>query len=547
MKIKIFNLLKGICFALLCTFSLSVFAQNITVRGTVSDASGEPLIGVTVQVEGESTGTVTDLDGRFTLTNVPSNATLLVTYVGMQPQSIKLNGRTTLSVTMVEDTEILEEVVVVGFGQQKKESVVGAIAQTTSKVLERTGGVTSLGQALTGNLPGVVTMTTTGKPGEEDPEITIRGVSSWNGSTPLILVDGVERPMSGIDINSVATISVLKDASATAVFGVRGANGVILITTKRGEEGKANVDINVNTTMKTYSKLPELMDSYDALMLRNRVIENELGYAPSQWVNYRPQDIINKYRYPANLEEFERYPNVNWVDELLKDVATSYNANVNVSGGTRFVKYFASLDYAHEGDIYKQFDNNRGYKTGFGYDRINVRSNMDFSLTKSTTLRVNLSGSHAVSKGTNYFAYENLVWAAFYGIAPDMFRPKYSDGSFGYYHPNPSQATTNSMEDLSVNGVGYTTSDRLYTDFTLEQNLGFITKGLSIQGRLAFDNSFQELNRGIDDTNDWEDNPHKWIDPETGQVYTDVTVDGNNKFDYQNNIAWMTGAGSVNS
>lgn len=339
----------------------------------------------------------------------------------------------------------------------------------------------------------------------------------------------------------------MKDASATAVFGVRGANGVILITTKRGEEGKANVDINVNTTMKTYSKLPELMDSYDALMLRNRVIENELGYAPSQWVNYRPQDIINKYRYPANLEEFERYPNVNWVDELLKDVATSYNANVNVSGGTRFVKYFASLDYAHEGDIYKQFDNNRGYKTGFGYDRINVRSNMDFSLTKSTTLRVNLSGSHAVSKGTNYFAYENLVWAAFYGIAPDMFRPKYSDGSFGYYHPNPSQATTNSMEDLSVNGVGYTTSDRLYTDFTLEQNLGFITKGLSIQGRLAFDNSFQELNRGIDDTNDWEDNPHKWIDPETGQVYTDVTVDGNNKFDYQNNIAWMTGAGSVNS
>ena len=547
MKRRISNLLQGICFTLLCTFSLTAYAQNVTVRGTVVDASGESLIGVTVQVEGESTGTVTDLDGRFVLLNVPSSATLLVTYVGMQPQSIPLNGRTTLSVTMMEDSEMLEEVIVVGFGQQRKESVVGAIAQTNAKVLERTGGVSSLGQALTGNLPGVVTMTTSGKPGEEDPEITIRGVSSWNGSAPLILVDGVERPMSGIDINSVATISVLKDASATAIFGVRGANGVILITTKRGEEGKANVDINVSTTMKTYSKLPELMDSYDALMLRNRVIENELGYAPNQWVNYRPHDIINKYRNPANLEEFERYPNVNWVDELLKDVATSYNANVNVSGGTRFVKYFASLDYAHEGDIYKQFDNNRGYDTGFGYDRINVRSNMDFSLTKSTTLRVNLSGSHAVSKGTNFNAYENLVWAAFYGIAPDMFRPKYSDGSFGYYHPNPTQASTNSMEDMSVNGVGYTTSDRLYTDFTLKQDLGFLLKGLTLQGRLAFDNSFQELNRGIDDTNDWEDNPHKWIDPETGQVFTDVTVDGNNKFDYQNNIAWMTGAGSVNN
>lgn len=547
MKRKISYLLKGICFTLLCAFSLSMSAQNITVKGSVSDASGEPLIGVTVQVEGESIGTVTDLDGRFSLPNVPSTATLLVTYVGMKPQSIKLNGRTTLSITMTEDTEILEEVIVVGFGQQKKESVVGAIAQTNSKVLERTGGVTSLGQALTGNLPGVVTMTTTGKPGEEDPEITIRGVSSWNGSGPLILVDGIERPMSGIDINSVATISVLKDASATAVFGVRGANGVILITTKRGEEGKANVDINVSTTLKTYSKLPELMDSYDALMLRNRVIENELGYAPEQWANIKPQDVINKYRWPANLEEFERYPNVNWVDEMLKDVATSYNTNVNVSGGTRFVKYFASLDYAHEGDIYKTFDNNRGYKTGFGYDRINVRSNMDFSLTKSTTLRVNLSGSHAVSKGTNYNTYENLVWAAFYGIAPDMFRPKYSDGSFGYYHPNPTQASTNSMEDISVNGVGYTTNDRLNTDFTLEQDLGFLLKGLSIQGKLAFDNSFQEINRGIDDTNDWEDNPKKWIDPETGKAYSNVTVDGNNKFDYQNNIAWMTGAGSVNN
>ncbi len=539
--------MRGIFFTLLCSISLSIYAQNITVRGTVSDAAGEPLIGVTVQVEGESTGTVTDFDGKFTLLNVPSDASLLFTYVGMKPQTIKLNGRTTLSVTMTEDTELLEEVIVVGFGQQKKESVVGAIAQTNSKVLERTGGVSSLGQALTGNLPGVVTMTTTGKPGEEDPEITIRGVSSWNGSGPLILVDGIERPMSGIDINSVATISVLKDASATAVFGVRGANGVILITTKRGEEGKANVDINVSTTLKTYSKLPELMDSYDALMLRNQVIENELGYAPNQWINYKPQDIINKYRYPANLEEFERYPNVDWVDELLKDVATSYNANVNVSGGTRFVKYFTSLDYTHEGDIYKSFDNNRGYETGFGYDRINVRSNMDFSLTKSTTLRVNLSGSHAVTKATNYNEYENLVWSAFYGVAPDMFRPKYSDGSFGYYHPNPTQASTNSMENLSVSGVGYTTNDRLNTDFTLEQDLGFLLKGLSAHGKLAFDNSFRETNRGIDDTNDWEANPHKWIDPETGQVYTDVTVDGNNKFDYQNNIAWMTDAGTVDN
>ncbi|MDI9521739.1 MAG: TonB-dependent receptor [Bacteroidota bacterium] len=530
---------------IMCAFSLTLFAQNITVTGSISDTRGEALIGVTVQVQGTGIGTVTDIDGKFTLLNVSPDATLLISYVGMKSQTIPLNGRTTLTITLEEDTELLEEVIVVGFGQQKKESVVGAIAQTSSKVLERTGGVSSLGQALTGNLPGVVTMTTTGRPGEEDPEIVIRGVTSWNGAGPLILVDGVERPMKGIDINSVATISVLKDASATAIFGVRGANGVVLITTKRGEEGRANVNINASSTLKTYSKLPELLDSYDALQLRNRVIQHELGYAPQQWVNYRPQAIIDKYRWPANLEEFERYPNVDWVDELLKDVATSYNANVNVSGGTNLVKYFASLDYTHEGDIYKKIDNGRGYETGFGYDRINVRSNLDFTITNSTTLRVNLSGSHGVTKGTNFFAYENLVWAAFYGIPPDMFRPRYSDGTYGYYHPNPSQATTNSLLDLSVNGMGQTTSDQLHTDFTLRQDLGFLLKGLSIQGMLAYDNSFQESGRGVDDTNDWEDDPQKWIDPETGETFTNVTLDGNNKFDYQNNNAWMTRAGSV--
>lgn len=220
--------------------------------------------------------------------------------------------------------------------------------------MERTGGVTSLGQALTGNLPGVVTMTSTGEPGAEDPQITIRGVTSWSNSDPLVLVDGIERPMSSVDINSVASISVLKDASATAVFGVRGANGVILITTKRGAEGKATINVSASSTLKTYSKLPDMMDAYDALSLRNTVIERELGYAPAQWVNYKPYDILDKYRNPADITEAERYPNVDWVDYLLKDVTASYNANINVSGGTRIVKYFASVDYSHEGDMYKK-------------------------------------------------------------------------------------------------------------------------------------------------------------------------------------------------
>lgn len=544
------KLLQKVPYLVLCMlwFCGTLYAQNkVTLKGTVFDMSGNTVIGASVVLKGNTTiGTITDLDGNFQLAVPNDNATLVISFIGMKTKEVKVSSQKPVVVTLEDDSQQLEEVVVVGFGQQKKESVVGAIAQTSAKVLERTGGVTSLGQALTGNLPGVVTMTSTGEPGAEDPQITIRGVTSWNSSDPLVLVDGIERPMSSVDINSVASISVLKDASATAVFGVRGANGVILITTKRGAEGKASINIGASSTLKTYSKLPDMMDAYDALSLRNTVIERELGYAPAQWVNYKPYAVLDKYRHPANLAEAERYPNVDWVDYLLKDIALSYNAYVNVTGGTQFVKYFASVDYSHEGDIYKEFNNNRGYDTGFSYDRINVRSNLDFNLTKTTVLTVNLSGSHAVKMGPAG-QYNNLVWSAFYGVAPDSFMPIYSDGTFGYYRPNPTQAAANAAESLAVNGVGYTTDDRLNTDFTLKQDLSFITKGLSLRATLAFDNAFQETGRGIDDVNDWESEAHKWIDPDTGIEYSDVTMDSQNHFDYKNNNAWRTGAGSVNN
>lgn len=532
---------------MLMAFSLNLQAQGgggISVKGTVVDNNSEPLIGASVVVKGTpSLGTVTDFDGNFTLKVPSESATLVVSYVGMTTRELRVGKERNFKITLQDDTQ-LEEVVVVGFGQQKKASVVGAITQTDAKVLERTGGVTSLGQALAGNLPGVVTMSTTGQPGDEDPQIVIRGQTSWNGGEPLVLVDGIERPMSSVDINSVANISVLKDASATAVFGVRGANGVILITTKRGQEGKATINISANMTLKSYSKLPDAMDAYDALDLRNKAIEKELAYDPTSWEKYTPRAIMEKYRHPANREEWERYPNVNWIDELLKSAATSYNFNINVSGGTKFVKYFANVDYAHEGDLYKKVPNTRGYEPGFSYDRINVRSNLDFNLTKTTQLHVNLSGSHAVRKATQA-QYENLVWSAFYGIAPGAFRPLYDNGMWGYYNPNPTQAAQNSMEYLSTGGIGYTTTDRLNTDFTLEQDLGFITKGLNFQFKLAFDNSFQEGGRGVDDTNDWEDDAHYWIDPDTGVGVSDQTPESLYKFDFKNNVNWGQGAGSV--
>ena len=392
--------------------------------------------------------------------------------------------------------------------------------------------------------PGLITSASTGMPGEEDPRIVIRGASSWNNTSPLVLVDGIERPMSSVDIGSVETVSVLKDASATAVYGSRGANGVILITTKRGSLGKALIRARVNTTMKVPSQLPNKLDSYDALMVRNQAIENELAIAPSGWNDYLPQAIIDKYRFPANQEERERYPNVDWQNTLFKDYAMSYNASLNISGGTEFVKYFTSADFLSEGDLFKKYSNNRGYDPGYGYNRLNVRTNLDFQITPSTTFKVNLAGSHAVKKSPwGASGGEYTMWDAAYSTAPDVFLPYYSsDNSWGYFAPNEGKAS-NSVRNLAISGVQYVTTTSLTTDFTLNQNLDMLVKGLNFTGTVALDNSFVEGDRGVNDL--FNDTQQKWIDPVTGIVTYKKAYDTANRFDFQEGVKWSPSAGTV--
>ena len=540
-------LLKGFLLTWIILMGLSVFAQNTqTVRGKVIDESGESLPGVSVILKNAtSIGTATDFDGNFTLTIPDGRQTLVFSLLGMETQEVIATGSSALNVVMKESTQLLEEVVVVGYGTQRKESVVGAITQTSGRVLERTGGVSDLGMALTGNLPGVVTISTTGRPGDEDPQIVIRGRSSWNNSDPLILVDGIERPMNTVDINSVESISVLKDASATAVFGVRGANGVILITTKRGQEGKANINFNFSSTVKTPSKLPQKYDSYDALMYLNQAIEREMAVSPNSWSQIMPYDLINRYRNPANQEEADRFPNVDWQKETLKDYAMSYNANMSIAGGTKFVKYFTNFDYQNEGDLYREWDNNRGYAPGFGYERMNVRSNLDFTLTPTTTLKVGLSGSHGVKKEPEDRRFERTIWRSIYWTAPDAMQVRYSDGTWGFHHPNSaSQTQQNSVESLAISGVEYLTTDRINTDFSLNQDLSFLLKGLNARIMLAFDNEYRESRRGVNDRYR-SDSPRKYIYPRTGEVQYSWTVESNNQFDWQESIGWDAMDGEV--
>ena len=535
--------------------SLNAQAQKIQVKGNLVDGTGEPLIGATVKVKGNpSVGAVTDFDGNFSISVPSENSTLVFTYVGMKTKEVKVGTKREFKLTL-EDDNAIGEVVVVGYGQQKKASVVGAITQTTGKVLERAGGVSDIGSALTGNLPGVITSSSSGMPGDEDPKIVIRGVSSWNSSDPLVLVDGIERPMSSVDIHSVQSISVLKDASATAVYGVKGANGVILITTKRGTEGKAKISASASSALKLVSKLPETYGSADALYYVNQAIKHELGLSPSSWGDIRSTDFINNYNAPAGsidpetgLLMSERYPDVDWQKELFKDYAMSYNANVNIAGGTKAVKYYAAIDYQHEGDLFREWKNNRGYTSGYGFNRINVRSNLDFQLTKTTTLKANLSGSHGIRKspyGLDKGSWaETQLWQAAYSAPHDTFLPQYSDGVWGYF-PKDEQGSPNSVTQLALHGEQATTTTRINTDFTLEQDLSFITKGLKASAIVSWDNVFVEASRGVNDLDHAAQ--YKYIDPITGVVTYKQKPGGKNNFDFVETIAWKTDAGALNN
>lgn len=544
---KMWSVPKFLICALMCMLPYLVHAQSgMTVKGKVLDHTGQPIIGASVVEKGTTNGAITDFDGNFTL-KVDASKTLVFSFIGFTSQELPASAN--MNVTLVEDVVDLEDIVVVGYGQQKKASVVGAITQTTGEVLERAAGITDVGAALTGNLPGVITTQSTGLPGAEEPQIVIRGSSSPNNTNPLVLVDGIERPMTSVDMASVETISVLKDASATAVYGVKGANGVILITTKRGKEGKAMVNVSANAVMKMVSKLPGKLDSYDALMARNMAIEHELNVKPDSWGSINPQSFIDMYRNQQTQEDRERYVNVDWQDIMFKKHAMSYNANLNILGGTKHVRYFASADFVNEADMFKKFESDRGYDSGFGFNKITVRSNLDFNITRYTTLKVNLAGSIGSQK-TGYTGIASIGdwgfaqnWAAVYNIAPDVFVPKYSDGSWGYY-PGKSNVT-NSPQNIALSGISKTNTTRITSDFILEQDLSFLTDGLNFRGSLSFDNTFVSTAQRIADL--YNDPQNKWIDPYTGKETTKQNTEAYNQFDYAAGIKWTTEGGSVDN
>ena len=525
----------------LSSFASSSLQAQKRVSGAVYDSDGLPLPGANIIQKGTSNGATTDFDGNYSIT-VNENAILVYSYLGFQSQEIPVAGKTQINVTLKVGGEALEEVVVVGYGTQKKESVVAAIVQVKgAELLERAAGIANVEEALQGNLPGVTAIQGSGIPGQSDMQIFIRGQASWNGNnSPLIMVDGVKRSMTDIDMNDIERLSVLKDASATAVFGVEGANGVILITTKRGQRGKAQLSLNVNSTIKYVSKLPTKLDSYDAIMQANSSIERELSLEPVSWGDFTPMAIADRYRNPRTEADRYIYPNVNYEDELLKDFAQDLRVNLSVRGGGKKAKYFGSLAYQAVNDIFDggKYDSGKGYLGEYKYERFNYRSNIDFDITSTTELSVNLSGYVGIRENPSSL---NTVVNGIYEIAPNAYTPVYPDGKYGQL-VDDTFGYTNPIVSLTNTGFNTFTTFQVNTDFILKQKLDFVAKGLSMKARFSMDNNMQSqqslVDRGADDV---ENVFYRIYD---GDQELFLSPNGVNDFDFVQ-FPWTVGASTV--
>ena len=386
--------------------SLNAQAQKITVKGSIVDGTGEPLIGATVKVKGDATsGVISDMDGNFQITVPSENSSLVITYIGMESKTIKVGKKRQFKITLTDDNT-LGEVVVVGYGQQKKASVVGSIAQTDAKTLNRHAGVSSLGQALTGNLPGVVTFSSTGMPGEEDPKIVIRTQTSINGSNdPLVLVDGVERAMNTVDLSSVESISVLKDASATAIYGSRASNGVIIITTKKGKKGsKVAVDFSANLTAQFYSnqsKMKLMNSSQYATAMAQAALNDGLdpvAYAANYGIDlnaasgtpitvwnpatnqYQNYTINGRYDGYINAKKTMRFSDTDWLDEISR---TGFSQNYDLSVSHANDKHSAMFSLGYK--------NNEGVLKYTDFENVSARLNTSWNLNKIVTVGENVT------------------------------------------------------------------------------------------------------------------------------------------------------------
>lgn len=459
--------------------------KGIKASGTVVDNENNPLIGATVTVKGTKTIAITDMDGHFYIDVPNKNSVLVFNYLGFKPQEVKVGSDINFNIQLKEDAVSADEVVVVGYGNQKKLSVIGSI-QTLDPGNLQMGSSRSMSNNLAGQLAGVIAYQPSGEPGYDNSQFWIRGISTFGagGSSPLVLVDGVERSLNDIDPAEIESFSVLKDASASAMYGVRGANGVIIINTKRGSVAKPSIDFRFEQAITKPTKLPEFIGAAEYMTLLNNLCSD-----PSKRMFTKDQIMKTYTGYDKDL-----YPDVDWIDAITKDYATSTRGNMTVSGGTNILRYSLTASVYHETGI-METDDTLPYDTGSKLTRFNMRANVDLDLTKTTLLRFNVGG-YLQNLRKARSSTDNVFTHAF--ETPPFVHPAiYSDGTI----PKASANRANPWAESTQQGYYRGTRSKLESLFQLEQNLKMITPGLKFKATFAFDTYNENfVTRGKDPT-----------------------------------------------
>lgn len=460
--------------------------KSRTIKGNVTTTTGESIPGASVKLANATTGVITDIDGFYMITVPDSQSELEFRFMGYEPRNIKVGNQTTINVSLEEATSSLEEVVVVAYGAQKKVTMTGSVASVNIGSLKTP--VANLSNALQGKVAGIISVQSSGEPGYDNSTFTIRGIGTFTGNTsPLVIVDGVQRDdvnstyggaYNNIDPEDIVSISLLKDASATAVYGAKGANGVMIITTKRESVGKPKISIKAETGFTNFTKVPEMLSGVDYMMLYNESRRNS-GLSEV----YSREQIL---KTESGLDPY-LYPNVDWIDKIYKNVSSVSNVNLNISGGSDLVRYYLSASFYNQGGQYNVKKEN-GYDPNLNYKRYDFRSNVDVNITKTTLLQMNLS---AIMTDSRYPGIaSNKLWYEAFSTSPVAFPVRYPDGRWA---GPPANAGSNPMNEVQNSGYTDTFRPALQSVFTVNQKLDFITKGLSAYARFSFD-SYSEFN-----------------------------------------------------
>src|SRR5690554_3450277 len=453
----------------------AIAQQKVEVTSVVTDVSNEPLIGVNISVSDlPGFGTITDIDGRYKI-SVDDNRKLIFSYIGFETVEVLVGTNRQINVTMNEaTTQLMDELVVTGTGAQGKLTVTGAVTSVNVEEL-KSAPTSSIVNTLAGRVPGIMAMQTSGQPGKNFSEFWIRGISTFGANTSAyVLVDGFERDLNEINIEDIESFSVLKDASATAIYGSKGANGVILITTKHGKPGKINFDAKVETSYNTRTITPKFADgiSYANLMNEARVTRNN---API----YQPEELeILRLGLDPDL-----YPNVDWQDKLLKDGAMSYRANINMSGGGATARYFVSASYIEDQGMYYTDESLRkDYDTNANYKRYNYRLNTDINITERTVLKVGVSGS--LQKRNSPGLGDSWIWEGLFGYSPIRTPIYYSNG---YIPAVGKDNLSNPWITSTQTGYNENWTNNIQTNVSLEHDFRSSAPGLRFVGRFGYD------------------------------------------------------------